>query len=194
MEILFELLGPILSVAVGLVVGSVALVAMIGVRRAMGRTARATDVIAPDGAVWSVRVVFGLGAKVSTRFAGMSREARRQRRALTNSDTAVGRDEIWHPKRLLDACDEAAGLIAPVLVVAAVLIGLLFVIELLITLPIGIVFLLVSAARGRWQVEVVSPHGLRSIHDEPSLAEARSTARRTTELIEAGTDPFLGVR
>lgn len=184
-----ELLGSFVSVAVGVALGSVALVAMLGVRRAHARVSRSSDVVTPDGQLWSVRVVYGLGRRVSSRLAGMSSEARRKRRSAGRSDTEVGDDEIWHPRRLLDAFDEAAGLVAPFVVIAAVAIGLLFVIELVIAIPIGFLFLLASAIRGRWQVEVVDPTGRRSIIDCPSLAEARDEARRTADLITGGIRP-----
>lgn len=193
MEVVFhvvaELLGSLVSVAVGAALGSVALVAMLGVRRAQARVSRSSEVAAPDGQLWSVRVVYGLGRTVSSRLAGMSSDARRKRRDAGRSDTAVGPEEIWHPKRLLDAFDEAAGLVAPFVVIAAIGIGVLFVIELLIALPIGLLFLLVSAVRGHWQVEVVDPLGSRSIIDAVSLADAREEARRAADLIAGGIRP-----
>lgn len=188
-QLIAELVGSFVSVAVGVALGSVALVAMLGIRRAHARVSRSSDVESPDGQLWSVRVVYGLGRKVSSRLAGMSSDARRERRSAGRSDTEVGRDEIWHPTRLLDAFDEAAGLVAPFVVIAAVAIGVLFAIELVVAIPIGILFLLMSAIRGRWQVEVVDPAGRRSVIDCPSLVEARDEASRTAALITGGIRP-----
>lgn len=185
MEILFELFAPFLSAGVGLTVGAVVLVLVVVVRRAIGHVSRRADAIDPTGAVWSVRVVFGLNLMASRRLAGMTPEARDRRRHRGGSDFGVDRGELWHPKKMLDAFDEAAGLLAPLLVVAAVFLIVVAVIEMLIALPIAFVFAIYCAFRGRWQVERVDPRGDRSIVNARSFAEAREIAGRVKLEIES---------
>jgi thiosulfate reductase cytochrome b subunit len=179
----------LVSAAVGLALGAIALVTMLGLRRTLARVSRSSEVEAPGGATWSVRVVYGLSWPLTTRLARMTPEARRRRRRSGRLDASVAGDEIWHPRGLLDAFDEAAGLLAPFVVAAAIGIVVLFVVEMIVVLAIGLVFLLYSQVRGRWQVEIVDPARHRSIRDSSSLADARQSAARVVAQIRAGGSP-----
>ena len=134
--------------------------------------------------MWGVRVVYGLNQTLARRLAGMTPEARRRRRARGGSDLGVDESELWHPKRLLDF-DELAGLVAPLVLVAAVLLFVVAILEMLIALPIAIAFGIYCTVRGRWQVVRVDPHGNRTVFDARSFSEARDVAQRVRSEIQS---------
>lgn len=189
-QLLAELLGGVVSVAIGVVVGTIALVLIVGARRLIAHVSRSRLVQDPAGGWWCIGVVYGLRNPVGTRLAGMSNHARQQRRQRGVADTAVEETELWHPRKILDAYDEAAGLAAPVVLVAAILLVVVLTIELLIVAPIALAFLAYSALRGHWQVELRTPDHRRHILDATSLTQARQTAAAVTERIRAGLPPL----
>ncbi|MFV0258292.1 MAG: hypothetical protein ACK5PP_07580 [Acidimicrobiales bacterium] len=193
MEIILEpvvhLLGTLVSVAIGVGIGTLALVLIVVARRVIAHTSRSRLVQDPAGGWWRVGVVYGLRNPIGMRLTGMSGSARRQRRIRGVGDAAVEETELWHPRRILDAFDEAAGIAAPVVLAAAIGVVVVFTVELVIVAPVALAFLAYSAVRGRWQVELRAPDDSRRILVASSLSQARREAADVIQRIRDGRAP-----
>jgi hypothetical protein len=193
-EIVAELFGGIVSILLGVVLGSIVFVIVRAVRRALAHDSRRREVTAPDGEVWTVRVALApppLRLALSERAFGMRSEDRRDRRRAGHADDAVTRDSMFHPSGLVERTDEAAGLVAPVLLVVVVLAVALLAVEVVLLVLVALVAFLVRAARRSWQCEVVDPLGSHFHVTSRSLGEARTARDHLAEQIAAGIDPRL---
>lgn len=189
LQLIVELLGSVVSAAVGLALGTIALALIVGARRVIAHSSRSRFLEGPAGDTWQVGVVYGLKNPIGSRLTGMTGDARRRRRRRGIADTAVEDGEHWHPRKVLDAYGDAAGCVAPFVLVAAVVVVIVVAIELLVVVPIALIFLVYSALRGRWQVELTTPDQRTLIFDASSFSEAREVSAAVAARIRAGDPP-----
>jgi len=186
-EVFGELLLGVLSTAAGFVLGSMVFVLVRGGRWALLRTERAVPVTDPRGGRWTVRIPLAptpMRFWASSWMLSMRPHHRRRREAAGVPADGVVPSEMSHPRRLVDETDEAAPIVAVVLLVFAVVALVVLLLEAIVVVLVAVVVAVVRFAWGRWQCEVVSPDGGRKRLTAGSLSAARSRAAEIRESIE----------
>ncbi|MGD9793722.1 MAG: hypothetical protein AB7V43_09600, partial [Acidimicrobiia bacterium] len=137
---------------------------------------RSATVADRSGARWLVRISlapYPLKFWTSKRLLAMRLDDRR-RREMSGVDAAgVSREEIAHPRKLVDATDEAASFVAIAVLLFTLVALAVVALEAILALLVALVVATIRFICGRWQCEIIGPHGLRRSVGVPSLREAR---------------------
>jgi hypothetical protein len=198
-ELLVELVGEFaaafVSAAIGFVIGSVVFVIVRVCRRALLHLSGERDVVDPAGGRWVLRVPFApdrLHTPLSRFFFAMRGSDRMRRRRGGQAPDSIAADEIVHPSGLLEATDEAAGCVAPLLLAGVLVVVALFALEALLLAMVAIVVFAVRLARSGWSVEITHPDGRMEAVPATSARAADAMVRDLERDILAGRDPTSG--
>ena len=162
MDFIGEILVSVGSALAGFAIGSVVFLLVRLARWALMGTERTTRVTDPRGSEWTVRIPLAPAPMrfwVSQRLLRMRPSDRRRRKLDGVAADGVSSSELAHPGALVSKTDEAASVVA-VLMLAFVLLALVvLVFEAVLVILVAIVVAVVRLIGGHWQYEVVDPDG-----------------------------------
>lgn len=184
-EIIFELVGQLILLALNLTVGFALAAACywvwVTVRRRVWGLDKPVVVRTPAGDPYTLAVP---GLRVRTPF---SRRVFGVGRALEGSQPEWSEADRLHPKRVAGAADDLLIFVVPFLFVGVLVLALLFVLEfILAAVVVGLVSIVASIVRHHWTCRVTDPAGRVLNFRARGMRRVRRLRDEMAEAIRAG--------